>query len=167
MTENNLIYRYLKFLSKNKKNYFHFNKQLLIGELAGFFFGIIVAVNVSSITSDDFLISVSSSSADYIGSIFGFLAIFYNDNKLLYKDLNTNKRLKTILKSALGLWPSIALADVAFIISRPYFHYFLLTNGLEAGIAATIAHFLAFGIFNVVAILSRSILDFVKVKNIH
>jgi hypothetical protein len=167
MTEYKIIYKYFRFLSKNKKVYFHFNKQLLTGELAGFFIGVLVAVIVSSfISADEFLVSSFSSVADYAASILGFLVIFYFDNKSLYIELNTNKRVKKILRLALGLWPSIALADIAFIIARPYFHYLLLTNGIDAGIAATIAHFLAFGIFNIVAILSRSIFDFVKVKKV-
>jgi hypothetical protein len=38
----------------------------------------------------------------------------------------------------------------------------LLVSGLEAGVAATIAHFAAFGVFNGVAILSRSIIDYLR-----
>lgn len=126
--------------------------------------GLLVAEIVNLFNSDKFLISVLSSATDYIGSVIGFLAIYYRDNKSFYEGLPTNERLKKTLKSAFGLWPSIALADVAYIVVRPYFHYLLLTSGIEAGIAATIAHFLAFGAFNAIAIFSRGILDFVKMK---
>lgn len=37
----------------------------------------------------------------------------------------------------------------------------LVIGGL-AGVAATITHFAAFGVFNGVAILSRSIIDYIK-----
>jgi len=37
-----------------------------------------------------------------------------------------------------------------------------MVYGLEAGMAATIAHFVAFGLFNIIAILSRSIVDYVR-----
>jgi hypothetical protein len=38
----------------------------------------------------------------------------------------------------------------------------LLVSGLEAGFAATVAHFTAFGVFNGIAILSRSVIDYMK-----
>jgi hypothetical protein len=60
------------------------------------------------------------------------------------------------------LWPSVVAADVAFIIVRPSLHYLSLSFGLEAGVAATLAHFLAFGVFNLVAIFSRSLVDYAR-----
>ena len=100
--------------------------------------------------------------ADYTGSLLGFLGIFYSDNKMQYRELGRKERFKRIMKNAFSLWPSVAAADVAYILARPSIHYILLVSGLEAGIAATIAHFAAFGVFNGVAMLSRSIVDYLR-----
>jgi hypothetical protein len=156
------IKKYIKFINSKRLAYFHFNKQLVIGELAGFGAGVGVAEFAAAVTRDELAISISSGIADYAGSILGFFAIFYLDNKSAYPEMQGMMRLKQIIKDAAGLWPSIAAADVAYIFIRPYLHYMLLLSGLEAGIAATIAHFVAFGIFNGVAILSRSIIDYMK-----
>lgn len=151
---------YFTFISNNRRVYFHFNRQLLIGELAGFGAGVGVAEAAAAITTDEFVISVSSSIADYAGSIIGFLAVFYYDNMRQYADLPRREQFKKIIKNAFSLWPSVAVADVAIIVTRPYVHYLLLISGFEAGVAATIAHFVAVGVFNGIAILSRSILDY-------
>ena len=91
-----------------------------------------------------------------------FLAIYYQDNKGYYREDDKSKRIGKIIKSAFRIWPSVVVADIAYIISRPYIHYLLMINGLEGGIAATIAHFIAFGIFNAIAIFSKSIVDYVR-----
>jgi len=105
---------------------------------------------------------LTSGVADYAASILGFFAIFYYDKKPHYRELSRNERFKRIAKEALSLWPAIAAVDIAYIFMRPYLHYILLVSGFEAGIAATVAHFVAFGVFNGVAILSRSIIDYIK-----
>jgi hypothetical protein len=156
------IKKYFKFVNTNRPVYFHFNKQLLAGELAGFGAGVGVAEAAAAITRDAFAISLSSGIADYASSILGFLAIFYRDSRLQYRELDGKDRFKRITRDAFSLWPSVAAADVAYIFARPYIHYVLLVSGLEAGIAATIAHFAAFGIFNGVALLSRSIIDYLR-----
>lgn len=158
------IKKYFRFVQANRPAYFNFNKQLVLGELAGFIAGVGVAEAAAAFTRDEIAISVSSGAADYAGSILGFLAIFYHDNKSQYRDLAGKERFKRIMKSALALWPSVAAADIAYILARPYSHYLLLLSGLEAGVAATIAHFVAFGIFNGVAILSRSIIEYAQSK---
>jgi len=156
------IKKYFKFVHTNRPVYFHFNKQLVIGELAGFGAGVGMAEAAAAVTRDEFAISVSSGIADYAGSILGFLAIFYRDSSMQYSKLGRTERFKRIMKDAFSLWPAVAAADVAYIFARPYVHYILLVSGLEAGVAASIAHFAAFGIFNGVALLSRSIVDYVK-----
>jgi uncharacterized membrane-anchored protein len=167
LTAQNIASRYISFLIKNRKKYLDFNKQLLIAELAGFFMGALVSVISSIFISDNFLIALYSSIADYAGSVMGFLMLFYYDNKYRYRNLSRNLRIKKILWLALSLWPSIVLADIAFILSRPYFQYILLFNNFEPVIAAIIAHFWAFGVFSIVAIISRSVLDFNKLKKIN
>lgn len=156
------IKKYFRFVHTNRPVYFHFNKQLAIGELAGFGAGVGVAEAAAALTRDEFAISVSSGVADYAGSILGFLAIFYRDSRPQYPELAGKERFKRIMKDAFSLWPSVAAADIAYIFARPYVHYLLLVSGLEAGIAATIAHFAAFGVFNGVALLSRSIIDYAR-----
>lgn len=156
------IKQYLEFLLDRRSIYIRFNRELLVGELAGFGAGIAVAETAASLSMDEFAISVYSSGADYMGSILGFLAVFYRDNRSLYQSDSRNVRIKKILKDVLKLWPSVLAADIAFILVRPYIHYVTLTLGIEAGIAATIAHFLAFGVFNCVAIFSRSIIDYAR-----
>jgi hypothetical protein len=158
------IKKYFKFVQANRPAYFNFNKQLVLGELAGFFAGVGVAEAAAAFTRDEIAVSVFSGAADYAGSILGFLAIFYHDNKSQHRGIGRKERFKRIMKGALSLWPSVAAADIAYILARPYVHYILLLSGLEAGIAATIAHFAAFGIFNGIAILSRSIIDYAQSK---
>jgi len=158
------IKKYFRFVLANRPTYFSFNRQLVLGELAGFFAGVGVAEATTAFTRNEIAVSISSGAADYAGSILGFLAIFYHDNKSLHRDLPRKERLKRILKDALSLWPSVAAADIAYILARPYVHYLLLTYGFEAGIAATFAHFVSFGIFNSVAIVSRSIIDYARSK---
>jgi hypothetical protein len=155
-----MIKKYFKFINRNRPVYFHFNKQLMIGELAGFGVGFGMAEAAAAVTRDEFVISLSSGIADYAGSIIGFLAIFYRDNKLQYRELDRKMRVRRIIKDVLLLWPSVAAADISYIFARPYIHYILLMSGLEAGIAASIAHFAAFGVFNGVALLSRSMFDY-------
>jgi hypothetical protein len=156
------IRQYFKFLLAHRSTYVRFNRQLLIGELAGFGAGVAVAEVAASLTGDEFSISAYSSGADYMGSILGFLAVFYRDSRSSYRNDSRSMRIKKILKDALKLWPSVLAADIAFILVRPYFHYVSLTLGVEAGVGATIAHFLAFGVFNGVAILSRSLIDYAR-----
>ena len=155
---------YFKFVHKNRPIYFNFNRQLLIGELFGFAAGVGVAEAVAAITKDEAAISISSGIADYIGSILGFLAIYYRDNKAKYSHLDRKSRFKQVMKSAFSLWPSVVAADIAIIFSRPYVHYLLLLSDFEPGISATIAHFVAVGIFNGVAILSRSMIDYTQMR---
>jgi hypothetical protein len=159
---NSSFRQYFKFLLAHRSTYVRFNRQLLIGELAGFGAGVAVAEAVASLNGDEFAISAYSSVADYMSSILGFLAVFYVDNRSSYHNDSRSARTKKILKDALKLWPSVLAADIAFILVRPYFHYISLTLGLEAGVSATIAHFLAFGVFNGVAILSRSLIDYAR-----
>jgi hypothetical protein len=153
---------YFRFLREQRSTYLQFNKQLFVGELAGFGGGVLVAEATASAGFDHFTISAYSSGADYGGSVAGFLAVYYNDHKSCFPDLRGARRLRKVLKNALKLWPSVIAADVAFILVRPSLHYLSLSLGLEAGIAATFAHFLAFGVFNLVAIFSRSIFDYAK-----
>jgi hypothetical protein len=158
----NTFKKYLRFVRNNRPVYFGFNKQLVLGELAGFAAGVGMAEVAAAITKDELTISLLSGAADYAGSILGFLAVFYRDSKAQYSELARKERFRRIMKDAFSLWPSVATADVAYIFARPYIHYILLVSGLEAGVAATIAHFAAFGIFNGVAILSRSIIDYLR-----
>jgi hypothetical protein len=157
-----VLKKYFNFIQRNKLAYLKFNKQLVIGELAGFAFGVGIAEVAAAFTHDDFAISLSSGLADYTGSILGFLAIFYYNNSLKYRGLRGKDRSKRILKDAFSLWPSVATADVAYVFARPYIHYVLLVSGLDAVVAATIAHFAAFGVFNGIALLSKSIIDYSK-----
>jgi len=41
-----------------------------------------------------------------------------------------------------------------------------MIHGLETSIAAIIAHFVAFGLFNIIAILSKSIVDYVHLRRV-
>ena len=134
----------------------------MVGELAGFAGGLVAAEAAAKLGGNEFGISLSSGIVDYVGSILGFLAIFYRDNSSQYRELARSDRFRKIMQNAFSLWPSVILADIAYIIARPYIHYLLLLSGFEAGIAATIAHFAAFGVFNGIALLSRSVVDYLK-----
>jgi hypothetical protein len=157
------IRKYIAFVGRNKTAYIAFGKQLAISEIAGLLVGVIVA-ELSAYFLFDKKVDVTfySGIADYAASIVCFLAIYYQDNKEYYREDDNSKRIGKIIKSALRIWPSVVLADIAYIISRPYIHYLLMINGLESGIAATIAHFIAFGIFNVIATFSKSIVDYLR-----
>lgn len=157
-----LVRRYLGFLASRRSVYLQFNKQLVIGELAGFGAGIAAAQGTGSVGLDQLSISAYSSIADYGGSIAGFLLVYYHDHKETYSDRSGYKKIGAVLHSALRLWPSVIAGDLAFVIARPYVHYVLMSSGLEPSIAAALAHFIAFGLFNLVAILSRSLMDYTR-----
>ena len=153
---------YFRFLRDRRAVYLQFNKQLVIGELAGFGAGLAVAESAAISNLDNVAISAYSSAADYGGSIAGFLAVYCYDQRGSFPDHKGSSRITKILKSAFKLWPSVVAADIAFILVRPSLHYVSLSFGLEAGISAAVAHFLAFGVFNLVAIFSRSLVDYAR-----
>lgn len=154
------IQKYLHFLAHNAQEYKKFNKQLLIGELAGFLAGFIVAELVNALSGNEWLVSVLSSIADYGAAITGFFIIFYYDQKPSYLQFNRLARLSKISRMVLSLWPSVLAADIVFLLVRPYMQLILLDAGIEVGITSTISHFIAFGAFNLVAIISKSLLDY-------
>lgn len=154
--------RYFRYLRDRRSVYIQFNKQLMMGELAGFGAGLGVAEGAAAAGLDNLAISAYSSGADYGASIAGFLAVYYHDQKSSFPEVGGLSRVFRIFKSALKLWPSVLAADVAFILVRPSLHYVSLSLGLEAGVASALAHFLAFGVFNVVAIFSRSLVDYAR-----
>jgi hypothetical protein len=154
------IKNYFAFVRKNKSDYLLFNKQLVFSEIAGLVLGLIAAEASRSFTKIEN--SLYSGFIDYCASIGFFFIIYYYDNKKYYLDFSRSTRLIKIIKSAFSIWPSIIIADVAYVIARPYFHYVLMTHGLETGLAATVAHFLAFGVFNLIAVVSKSMIDFAR-----
>ena len=160
ITRRNSIHQYLHFVACNAKDYKKFNKQLVIGEVAGFIAGLLVAELAAVVNFDGWLISILSSLADYSASMTGFFVIFYYDNKSSFIELNSIVRIKRISCMALGLWPSVLAADIIFLLVRPYIQHLLLGNNFDVGITSALAHFLAFGAFNLTAILSRSIFDY-------
>jgi hypothetical protein len=158
--ERKVIYKYLQFVARNAKDYKNFNKQLIIGEIAGFIAGLIVAELEAASNFDGWQISIFSSIADYAAAITVFFIIFYHDNKFSIIELDTRIRVKRILKIALGLWPSVLAADIVFLLIRPSIQYLLLSHNLDIGVTSVLAHFSAFGAFNLTAIFSRSMFDF-------
>jgi len=159
------IKKYLRFIHANRRIYLIFNKQLLVGGLAGLLSGIAVAEVVALFTKDEIAISVPSGITDYVASILGFLTVYYYDNKSQYLHLPKNERIWRVTKSALYLWPAVVAADIAYIVTRPYVHSILLLLGIEAGVAAAIAHFIGVGIFNGTALLSRSVIEYIHKAN--
>lgn len=158
-----LITNYISFLKNNKNNYLTFNKQLVFAEVAGLIAGWVVAELSNSLSR--FNNSLYSGLTDYFASMIFFFIIYYMDNKKFYLGTTRFIRIKKIVKSAISIWPSIIIADIAYLFVRPYFHYILMTIlNLETGLAAIIAHFFAFGVFNVVAIISKSVIDYVRQK---
>lgn len=157
------IKKYMRFIHANRRIYFVFNRQLLVGGLAGLLSGIAVAEAVALFTKDEIAISVSSGTVDYAFSILGFLAVYYHDNKSQYLCIaRKSERAWRVTKSALSLWPTVLAGDIAYVIARPYVHSIFLLLGIEAGVAAGMAHFVGVGIFNGVALLSRSIIEYVR-----
>lgn len=159
----NSIEKYLRFVHANKRVYFVFNKQLLLGGFAGLFSGIAVAEVVALFTRDEITISLYSGIADYVCSILGFFAVYYFDNKSQYKSIErTTERIWRVTKPALSLWPTVVAADIVYIVMRPYVHSVFLSFNMEPGVSAALAHFIGVGIFNGVAIISRSIIDYIR-----
>jgi hypothetical protein len=154
------IQKYLHFLAANTKEYKKFNKQLLIGELAGFLAGLLVAEVVNVISRDEWLVSVLSSIADYGAAIIGFFVVYYYDQKPFYLHLDKMARVSKISRMALCLWPSVLVADIVFLLVRPYTQLIMLDMGFEVSVTSTISHFVAFGAFNLAAIISKSLLDY-------
>ena len=158
------FHKYLQFLACKARDYKRFNKQLIIGELAGFLAGLLVAevasATITDINEGEWVVSILSSIADYATSIGGFFAVFYYDNKSSVEGLSTWKRLKRIWRMALSLWPPVVAADIVFLLIRPYIQFQLLSSNIDISVTTVVAHFVAFGAFNLVAILSKSIFDF-------
>ena len=154
------IRQYISYLAGNARKYRTFNKQLVVGELAGIAAGLLVAELAIAIALDEAGVSIASSGADYLAALAGFLVIFYFDSRGQFMQLRRGKRVQKVCVMALRLWPSVAAADIVFIFVRPYVQYLLLGAGIEAGVTSIIAHFAAFAAFNVTAIFSRSIMDF-------
>ena len=160
ITGRNAIHKYLHYVASNAKEYKKFNKQLIIGEAAGIFAGLLVAELAATVNFDSWLISILSTLADYSAAITGFFTIFYYDNKSSFIELATLVRIKRISSMALALWPSVLAADIVFLLIRPYIQHLLLDNNFDIGITSVLAHFLAFSAFNLTAIFSKSIFDF-------
>lgn len=154
------IQRYLHFLAANAKEYKKFNKQLLIGELAGFLAGLLVAEVVDVLGGDEWLVSILSSIADYGAAITGFFVIYYYDQKPSYLHLDKMARVSKISRMGLRLWPSVLIADIVFLLVRPYTQLILLDVGFEVSVTSTVSHFVAFGAFNLAAIISKSLIDY-------
>src|SRR5215510_3191841 len=102
--------KYFRFVSNRRPIYFNFNKQLMVGELAGFAGGLVAAEAAATLGGNEFGISLSSGIVDYVGSILGFLAIFYRDNSSHYRELARSDRFRKIMQNAFSLWPSVILA---------------------------------------------------------
>ena len=160
------VKQYLSFIAAHRSAYIRFNKQLIIGELAGFGAGIATAEIAASSGLGQIEISAYSSLADYAGSVAGFLAIYHDDQKASFANLKGFPKIRAVFSSALKLWPSVLAADIAFVLSRPYMHYVSMSMGLEPGLAAGLAHFLAFGVFNIVAVISKSLIDYARQSRI-
>ncbi len=158
------IRQYISYLAGNAKKYKTFNKQLVVGETAGIAAGLLVAELAIIIALDEAGISIASSAADYLATLGGFLAMFYIDSHAQLMQYGRGKRVQKVCMMALRLWPSVAAADIVFILVRPYVQYLLLGINIEAGITSVIAHFVAFAAFNLTAIFSRSIIDFWQAK---
>jgi hypothetical protein len=163
------LQKYLQFIANNAREYKKFNKQLIVGELAGFFAGLLVAevsnATIHGLASGEWVVSILSSIADYAAAIGGFFVVFYYDNKSSFAGLSAWTRLKRIWKTALSLWPSVVAADIVFLLVRPYIQFQLLNSNIDVGITTVLAHFVAFGAFNLVAILSKSVFDFYRYSN--
>src|SRR5262249_6810368 len=98
--------------------------------IAGLVMGIIVAdISAYFLYDKKADISLYSGITDYAASIVCFFVMYYHDNKRYYIEYGKPERIKQILKSMLCIWPSVALADIAYIISRPYIHYLLMIHG--------------------------------------
>lgn len=162
----NAIENYIRFVHNNRRVYFVFNKQLLVGGLVGLLSGVAVAEVVALLTTDEIVISVSSGIVDYVFSILGFLAVYYHDNKSQYTgSIRKTEKAWRITRSALSLWPTVVAADIAYLITRPYVHSIFLSLDIETGLAAAMAHFIGVGVFNGVAVLSRSIMDYLRASD--
>lgn len=154
------IRQYISYLAVNVRKYKTFNKQLVIGELAGIAAGLLASELATSAAVGEAGVSIASGVADYVAALAGFLAVFYFDSRGQFMQLGRGKRVQKVCAMALRLWPSVAAADVVFIFVRPYAQYLLLGANIEAGVASIIAHFAAFAAFNLTAIFSRSVMEF-------
>lgn len=155
-----LVFRYFSFLASNAKKYQSFNRELFVGELGGIAAGILMAELAIALSFNGAGVSIISSVSDYIAAFAGFVTIFYIDNRGQFTNLRRNERIKKVLGMVLRLWPSVAAADIAFLFVRPYIQYILLAAHIEVGISSVLAHFVAFAAFNLIAIFSRSIIEF-------
>jgi hypothetical protein len=155
-----VVIRYISFLASNAKRYQSFNRELFVGELGGIAAGILMAELAIAFAFNETGVSIISSVSDYVAAFAGFVVIFYIDNRGKFSDLKRKQRVKKVLVMVLRLWPSVAAADIAFLFIRPYIQYILLAANIEVGVTSVLAHFIAFAVFNIIAIFSRSIIEF-------
>ena len=144
--------------SSQIKDYFLFNRNLLMGFAGAFLTGAgisqVIAGSTSSIVNS--IISLVTEFCIFI-VLFGIL--FYIINKFYFIDNQGKKRESSKIRwSILKLVSTISIAEIEYNIIKPAIHFWLLNLNYQPFIASTIARFIALigylGVANLMAYLT-------------
>ena len=122
------------------RDYFLFNKNLILSGTSAFFVSAFVAQLYASLNTNALANSIVALVADYGIYIPFFAFLFYRDNKRRYIDPLTgkkdSKRLRYDIKK---LFAAFSFSEIIFAITRTSIHYQFLQVGMEPYQASMIA----------------------------
>ena len=130
------------------RDYFLFNKNLILSGTSAFFVSAFVAQLYASLNTNALANSIVALVADYGIYIPFFAFLFYRDNKHRYIDPLTgkkdSKRLRYDIKK---LFAAFSFSEIIFAITRTFIHYEFLQEGIEPYQASMIASLIAWIVF--------------------
>lgn len=121
--------------------YLMLNKNIILSLSASFILSAVVAQTLSD--QADYLNSTYTLIAGYCTYYTVFSSLYYIDNRKEYKTESgrtDTARLRTDLKKIIF---AIGVGEVAFLVSKWTFQYYLLTLNYESYVAAMLAHVVA------------------------
>lgn len=130
------------------RDYFLFNKNLILSGASAFFVGAIVAQLYASLNTNELANAIVALVAEYGIYIPFFTFLFYRDNKHRYLDPLTgkknSKRLRIDIKK---LFAAFSFSEIIFAITRTSIHYEFLQVGMEPYQASMVASLIAWIVF--------------------
>ena len=125
------------------RDYFLFNRNILIGFAGAFLTSAVTSQAIAKITSPlvNTLISLAVETSVFF-AMFGIL--FYFDNKEKFVDEQGNRRESAKVRWViLKLASTLSIAEIEYNTIKPAIHFWLLTLDYQPFIASTIASFIS------------------------
>ena len=125
------------------RDYFLFNRNILIGFAGAFLASAVTSQAIAKITSPlvNTLISLAVETSIFF-AMFGIL--FYFDNKEKFVDEQGNRRESAKVRWViLKLASTLSIAEIEYNTIKPAIHFWLLTLDYQPFIASTIASFIS------------------------